>query len=122
MEKKVWKRKIKSACVNVGTYRKDFDPVIDTLADILCKRDEAQEQYERAGSNPLVRHVNKANQVNIVQNPLLRIIAEHNRDALAYWRDLGLTPAGLRKINEDALRPKRASPLSAALKDIGGKA
>jgi hypothetical protein len=31
---------------------------------------------------------------------------ELNAQALAYWRDLGLTPAGLRKLNADAVKEK----------------
>ena len=31
-----------------------------------------------------------------------------NRDALAYWRDLGLTPAGYKKLNADVVQDKGA--------------
>jgi hypothetical protein len=47
------------------------------------------------------------------------MINDLNRDALAYWRDLGLTPAGLKRVNEQALKAAKRSALSEALKGIG---
>jgi hypothetical protein len=43
-----------------------------------------------------------------------------NTQALAYWRDMGLTPAGLKKLNDAALKAaKKGTPLEEALKGIG---
>lgn len=106
MKKSTWKTKIKKDCETAGTYRPFFDSVIDTLAGILEKRDEALEIYEKSGGNPIVKHTNKAGASNLEQNPALRLVNDLNRDALAYWRDLGLTPAGLKKLNDKALDVK----------------
>ena len=72
----------------------------------------------------IVEHTNKAGATNIEQNPLLRLILQLNRDALAYWRDLGLTPAGLKKLNENALKTekKKGTALEEALARLGGGA
>ena len=93
--------------------------MISTLAEILSRRDMALENFEQSGGNILVKHTNKAGATNIEQNPTLRMINDLNRDALQYWRDLGLTPAGLRKINEAAMKAKKRSALAEALKGIG---
>ena len=119
MKKKTWKSRIKSACTAAGTYRPFFDPVIDTLAGILEKRDAAEESYKKSGGNAMIRHTNKAGAVNVELNPALRLVNDLNRDALAYWRDLGLTPAGLKRINESAVKKPKASALAEALKSIG---
>ena len=66
----------------------------------------------------LVKHTNKGGATNIEQNPALRLINELNRDALAYWRDLGLTPAGLKKIDEDAMKPRKQDVLAKVLSDL----
>lgn len=76
---------------------------MDELAGILERRDAAVAEYDR-DPRPVIEYTNKAEATNIVKNPLLMLIDDMNRDALAYWRDLGLTPAGLRKINEQALK------------------
>lgn len=106
MTKREWKKKIIEACETVGTYKEPFDSVIDTLAGILERRDEAEELYRSSGSKVLVKHVNKGGATNIEQNPVLRLINDLNRDALAYWRDLGLTPSGLKKLNDGAMKPE----------------
>lgn len=121
MDKKHWKTKIKSATKKVGTYQPSFDSVIDTLADILEKRDAAQEQFEREGSEIVVEHTNQGGATNTTKNPILVMICDLNRDALAYWRDLGLTPSGLKKLNDMVSRKEKDdSTLTEALKKLCG--
>ena len=85
-----------------GTYKPYFDYIIDTLAGILEKRDEAQAQYDSSESRDIVIEMtNKSGFTNAVKNPLISIWDDLNKSALSYWRDLGLTPAGLKKLNEE---------------------
>lgn len=111
MKKATWKKKIIAACEEVGTYRPAFESVIDTLAEILERRDEANEAFIKSGGRVLVKHTNKGGAENIVQHPALRLAADLNRDALSYWRDLGLTPSGLRKLNAEVVQDKGAGGL-----------
>lgn len=119
MTKKQWKTKIKKATAEAGTYRSFFDAVIDTLAGILERRDLALETFEKTGGDVIVKHTNKGGSTNLEQNPALRMVNDLNRDALAYWRDLGLTPSGLKKINEKSMEKPKVSALSEALRAIG---
>ena len=119
MTAKQWKTKIVRATKEAGTYRPFFAPVIDTLAAILEKRDAAEELFQQTGGKVLVKHTNKAGATNIEQNPTLRLINDLNRDALAFWRDLGLTPSGLKKIDEQAMKHKKKSALAEALAELG---
>jgi hypothetical protein len=58
--------------------------------------------------------------VNIKKNPRLIVWQDLNTQALAYWRDMGLTPAGLKKLNDAALKAaKKGTPLEEALKGLG---
>lgn len=82
-------------------------------------RDDAQEKFEASGGSTVVKHTNKAGASNIVKNPALVVIMDCNAQALAYWRDLGLTPAGLKKIDEQALKGQKRAGLSEILKGIG---
>ena len=104
MKKQAWKNKIIKACEDAGTYREFFVPAIDTLAGILEKRDEALDVFEKTGGNVIVKHTNKNGATNFEQHPALRLVNDLNRDALAYWRDLGLTPAGLKRIDENRMK------------------
>lgn len=110
-----WKRKIRQNCEDAGTYQSQYDSVIDTLAEILQKRDEAEKEYEKKGRQPVIEYTNKAGATNIIKNPLLIIITELNSQALAYWRDLGLTPAGLKKIKADAAKDRNTGNLEKLL-------
>lgn len=102
MQKRQWKTKIKKACIDAGTYKKYFDYAIDTLATILEKRDEAEAILNDENEDLVVEQTNKGGFTNRVKNPAYVMWDEMNKTALTYWRELGLTPAGLKKINEEA--------------------
>jgi len=106
--------------MEADTYKPYFDHVIDTLAGIMEQRDAAQRLFEESGGKTVVLHTNKGNATNIVKNPALVIVMELNAQALSYWRDLGLTPAGLKKINEAAMKGRKQSALAEALSELGG--
>lgn len=118
MEAKKWISKIKRDTKRAGTYKPYFDEVIKTLAMILEERDQAREAFEENGGRVIVEHTNKAGATNHEQNPALRLLNDLNRDALTYWRDLGLTPKGLKAINEQALQEQKADALTEALADL----
>lgn len=117
MKKSTWKSRITKACKEAGTYEPHFDHVIRTLAEILEKRDEVMAEYEASGDGPIIKHVNQGGNENHVKNPAIVMWDDLNKSALAYWRDLGLTPAGLKKIRGEAGEGKR-SALEDALNDM----
>ena len=119
MTKTAWKNRITKACREAGTFQPCFADPIDTLAWILCQRDDLIRQFEDSGGDAVVEHINTKNQVNLEQNPCIRLINDFNRDALTYWNALGLTPKGLKAISEDALKPVKVDVLANALKEIG---
>ena len=97
-----------------------LDYTIETLADILEKRDDAARAYLDYGAEPLIEYTNKGGSTNLVKNPALILWDDLNKSALAYWRDLGLTPAGLKKIDDAALKKQKRSGLMEALAELGG--
>lgn len=118
MKKDAWKRKIKKACEQAGTYRPFFDSVILTLASILEKRDQVEKMYLESGGEPIVRHTNQGGNTNITKNPALILWDDLNKSALAYWRDLGLTPAGLKKIDEGSMKAKKQQGFADVLANL----
>ena len=120
MVKVEWQNKIKQACVDAGTYKHYFDSVIETLAGIMEMRDNAEQLFIKSGGDTVVMHTNKGGATNIVKNPALVVVDDLNKTALAYWRDLGLTPAGLKRISD--FKPTEARPKTAlekALEKLG---
>lgn len=119
-KKGAWKNRITKACIEAGTYKPHFDEAIKTLAEILEKRDAANQAYKDHGSLPVIEHTNKGGATNLVKNPALVLWDELNKSALAYWRDLGLTPSGYKKIMGDQPKEEAPSALAEALKNIDG--
>lgn len=96
-----YKKKIEKACKDAGTYQPYFDAVIDTLADLLQMRDDAKDKFIRSGGNTVITHTNKTGAVNIVKNPALVVIMDINAQAIAYWRELGLTAKSYKQMFGD---------------------
>ena len=94
-------------------------PAILALSDILERRDAAYQEFLDSGGESCVEKISDRGAVNIGKNPRLQIWVDLNAQALAYWRDLGLTPSGLKKIDEQLMKPEKVSALAAALKELG---
>lgn len=118
MTAKEWEKRITKDAKDAGTYQKYFGAVIKTLASILERRDNAEELFANTGGNVLIKHTNKGGATNIEQNPVLRLINDLNRDALAYWRDLGLTPAGFKRLNLETAQTKTQGGLESILEKL----
>lgn len=118
MIKEEWTNRLTAVCREAGTYKPFFDEFINQLAQILEIRDNALAEFQKSGNKPVVLHTNKGGHANIVKNPALAVINECNQQALAYWRDLGLTPAGYKKLNGDAV-DKHDTTFEDALAKIG---
>ena len=120
MKKATWEKRIRAACCDAGTYREYFDHVIETLAAIMERRDDANKQFKESGGETVIEYTNKNGMTNTIKNPALVVVMDLDTQALAYWRDLGLTPAGLKKINEAAMKNKKRSALADALAELSG--
>ena len=97
---------------------KKYVAVICTLSDILEQRDGTYEEYMYEGAQKIVEYTNKGGATNVVKNPLLVLWSDLNAQALAYWRELGLTPSAYKKMSGDKPAEK-GSALVEALKGLG---
>lgn len=105
-------------CMEVGTYREAFLPAIEATARTIEQRDSAWNDFVEDGCRYVIDHTNKADNTNVVKNPLFLVWRDLNLDALAMWRELGLTPNGYKKISGDGQSNVRESALAAALNDL----
>lgn len=119
MKKQMWFKKIQESCEAAGTYQPFFDSVIDTLAGIMEMRDNAQEKFEASGGNTIVKHTNKGGATNIVKNPALVALMECNAQALAYWRELGLTSRAYKAMTGSLNVKVESKSLEEALTELG---
>lgn len=118
MTKNKWKLIIIDKSKEAGTYQETFDPVIDVLSELLAQRDKVFSQYKKDGSKAVVEYTNKAGAKNYVKNPMLTMWNDLNKNALAYWRDLGLTPASLNKIDSNAIQVSKNTSAMDALAQV----
>lgn len=103
-------RKLRAAMKALGTYKEQFDRVIqicagmmDQYADLMAKLD--------AGRLDLVECTDSGTKKSA--NAL--IIEALRKDILAYHKELGLTPSALKKMNDAALQVKGGSSLADAI-------
>ena len=115
-----WKNLIKRQLSALGQTEKAYDSVISTLADILEQRDAVYQEYIGTGCEPVREYTNKGGNTNLTKNPLLVLWDDLNKTALAYWRELGLTPSSYKKMTGDAPKKKKGGGLAEALKSIEG--
>lgn len=98
MTKDEWKKIIEKQISSNESYLASFQTTIIILAEMLEERDRVYQAYLDTGAEPVITFTSDRGAENPKQNPLLRQWQEINTTALAYLRDLGITPAGLRKL------------------------
>lgn len=118
MDKSEWAEKIKDACKQAGTYEPFFDIVIDELAGIMQTKSDAEEMYKKSGGSPVIKYTNKGGFTNLRKNPALVVIQECNQQALAYWRELGLTSKAYKSIEGAFKKREETDAFSELLGDI----
>ena len=111
---------IRTSLEGLGVYRVEFDPAVWALAKIEEEVDAAWAEYEAEGCVRIITTVNKAGAEYRQQNPSytawLNLVAE----CRSQRRELGLTPAGLKKLREDAMKKPKKSALEEALAKLDG--
>ena len=120
MTAKQWKNLIRRQLSALGQTEKAYDSVISTLADILEQRDAVYQEYIDEGCEPVREYTNKGGATNLTKNPLLILWDDLNKTALAYWRELGMTPSSYKKITGDAPKKEKGNGLAEALKSLEG--
>ena len=121
MKTDTYKKKIIADMKEVGTYKPEFNKTVETLANMYVDLDTARTQFEKSGGNMIVKHTNKSGATNLVKNPFYLIIENLQANILQYNRELGLTPKGLKNINEKEMSTKKKkSKLEAAMEQLSG--
>ena len=116
--KRKWVGVIRQQMADLGLSDPAYDPVVDTLADILMQRDRAFAEYKKSGAQIVIEHTNKAGATNTAKNPLYTTWKELNDQALSYWRELGLTPSSYKKMTGDGPKREARGGLAAALASL----
>ena len=106
---------------SAGTYREAFEPTIMALSEILDQRDNAYRDFLESGAEIVIDFTSDRGSTNKKKNPRLQAWEDLNEQALRYWRECGLTPAGLKRLNEQALKGKPRISFDAVIREICGE-
>jgi P27 family predicted phage terminase small subunit len=104
-----WRNDIIGKMKAVGTYHESYDHAINVLARTLLEYDVASEELEASGMELTIEYTNKGGATNFVKNPAYQVVEKMRDDIITYSRELGLTPAGLKRINEQGMKPQKIS-------------
>lgn len=118
MTKKKWKDLILGQMTALRVQNPAYDSAVDTLAAILEQRDKTYLEFKKGGGKSAIEYTNKGGSTNLTKNPLLVLWDDLNKSALAYWRELGLTPSSYKKITGAAAEPPKAKGIAAALQSL----
>ena len=103
---------------SLGVYKKEFEPIIKIYGGLRTQYDELTFKFEASGYN----YSEMTNQGS-KKHPLVTTLESLRKDILAYASQLGLTPQGLKRIQEEDpfARAKKSSGLAAALQKLEDK-
>lgn len=118
MTKNKWKTLILEQMTALGVQKDAYSSAVETLAGILEQRDKTFREFQACGGKSVIQYTNKGGSTNMTKNPLLVLWDELNKSALAYWRELGLTPSSYKKMTGDAPKREKTGGLAEALKNI----
>lgn len=110
---------IKRKCKALETWRDEFERTQRRLAKIYVRIDAVEKLFADSGAEFVIEHTNNKGQTNAARNPYIQELDLLYEQALTYERELGLTAAALRKINEAALKTKETSPMADVFRMIG---
>ena len=121
MSKTRWKNLIKKQLSALGLQNDAYDSTVESLAMILEQRDKTFKEFQENGGKTVIEYTNKGGSTNMTKNPLLVMCDELNKTALAYWRELGMTPSSYKKLTgEGPKKEEKKKGLAAALASIEG--
>lgn len=118
MTKNKWKLLILAQMAALHVQNDAYISVVEALAGILEQRDKTFREFKDSGGRSVIEYTNKGGSTNMTKNPLLVLWDDLNKSALAYWRELGMTPSSFKKMTGGTLVEEKESGLVAALKTI----
>lgn len=119
MSKTKWKNLIKKQLTALGLQNDAYESTVESLAAILEQRDKTYDEFQQSGGKSVIEYTNKGGSTNMTKNPLLVLWDDLNKTALAYWRELGLTPSSYKKLTGTGAKQEESKKgLAVALASI----
>lgn len=108
---------IKENMKRLEIYKPEFDMTISIYASLIDQYQQLEKEF-RKSKFTVVEETGYSD--NKKKHPIVGSLESLRKDILAYSNALGLTPAGLKRINDDANKTKpKLSKLEQALNSFG---
>lgn len=112
---------IKTTKINmtdIGTYKPQFDPTIRVYAETKYQYNLVMREFLDSGCKMTEEYTNKFGATNIRKTAIYLALETIRKDILGYENILGLTPAGLKKINDGMKSQRKKGGLAEVLNGI----
>lgn len=117
--RKIAKKTVEDMTV-LGTYRVQFEPAIRMYAQMRFQYEELCRAFFDMGNKVTEEYTNKAGATNERKTALYSAIEQLRRDIAGQEDRLGLSPCGMKRINEAEMKSrKKTSKLTSALDKLG---
>ena len=106
--------KLREDMKNLGTYKVEFEPIMEIYVQLREQYDILTATYRASGYA-----YDETTQNGTKKAPIVTTLEALRKDILAYAAQLGLTARGLKQIRDDGLDEEHGSELEKALRDLG---
>nr|DAY63887.1 MAG TPA: terminase small subunit [Caudoviricetes sp.] len=111
-------KKAKTSMEAIGTYKPQFDDTIAMYAETKYQYNKLMQEFYSSGCKVTEEYTNKGGATNIRKTATYLALETLRKDIINHESVLGLTPAGLKKINATESKPKKGKGLADALKKL----
>lgn len=101
MSKKTQKTKIVKDLKALGSYKTEYDKIIDIYAGLLDEYETFEKQFEEGGYKVEEEYTNKAGAVNMRKTPIYGAMEALRKDIVTYSDRLGLNPKAMESITTE---------------------
>lgn len=113
--RKILKKTIENMTI-IGTYRPQFETNIRTYSEMKFELEALTKEFYEKGCKRTEEYTNKAGATNIRKTAEYLSLEKLRDDVAKRENELGLTPAGLKRINDEMKKnDKKKSKLAEAL-------
>lgn len=103
---------------SVGTYKDEFIPIVSRYSELRVQYIIVIDRWYSSGCTITEEYTNKAGATNIRKTALYQAVENLRKELTEHENILGLTPSGLKKINDKSMVIPKKSILNEALKSF----
>jgi hypothetical protein len=111
-------KQVKEDMEVVGTYRPQFDRTIRTYSEMSYDYKLLMRLFDESNDPYIEEYTNKSGATNAMATAIYTEIKMIRKEMITYESVLGLTPAGLKKINKEMDQKNKSSSLAKALSKL----